>query len=29
LRQDALSLQQNDGISDPTVLQTRAVCAIR
>jgi hypothetical protein len=25
LRQDALSLQQNDGISDPTVLQTRAV----
>ena len=25
LRADALSLQQNDGISDPTVLQTRAV----
>src|ERR1700733_8416559 len=25
LRQDALSLQQNDVISDPTVLQTRAV----
>jgi hypothetical protein len=25
LREDALSLQQKDGISDPTVLQTRAV----
>ena len=25
LRADSLSLQQNDGISDPTVLQTRAV----
>ena len=25
LRADAISLQQNDGISDPTVLQTRAV----